>query len=166
MKKSTKVNQLKANAVKTTTSKKPKEETVTENSEITEDYEEEVEDYSKEFFNSDSYYSFISKNNLPGIDPRNYKNSDYNKIDIITPEDKRITSDIMTLAEYTRVISERAQQIEHGATIFINIKSETNPIKIAEQEILEKKCPLNIHRYITRNILEVWQVNEMCIPFK
>lgn len=127
---------------------------------ITDDYEEEV------FFNSSSYNSFIKKNNIEVLGDELYTNNNIHRIDIIVPDDKRITSEIMTLAEYTRVISERAKQIENGAPIFCDIKGEINLIKIAEMEIALKCCPMKVTRYLTKNIKEIWNINQMVAPFK
>lgn len=129
----------------------------------------EVEDNFDEeaFFNSDSYINFIKKNNIEMLGDDIYTSNDLHKVDIVVPNDKRITSEIMTLAEYTRVVSERAKQIENGSPIFINdIKGENNPIKIAEMEILDKKSPMLITRFLYKNIKEIYAVNEMIIPFK
>jgi DNA-directed RNA polymerases I, II, and III subunit RPABC2 len=130
------------------------------------DLEEEEGYENSEFFNADSYNAFIKKNNLQVLDPSLYSNNDVNRVDIITPIDQRITADKMSSAEYTRVVSERAKQIENGATPFVDYGIETDPIKIAEMEILQKKSPLIINRYINKYILEQWTVNELAIPFK
>ena len=47
----------------------------------------------------------------------------------------------------------------------MDIEDESNPIKMAEMEIRMKKCPLSIVRYISSNIAEVWEVNELNIPY-
>lgn len=127
---------------------------------IIDDYEEEV------FFNTNSYNNFIKKNNIEFLGNEMYTNNNTHKIDIVVPKDKRITSEIMTLAEFTRVISERAKQIENGAPIFCDTNGETNLIKIAEMEIALKCCPMKITRFITTNIKEIWAISEMVPPFK
>lgn len=131
---------------------------------IEDDGEIDVED-DGEFFNEDSYNAFTKRNGIELLSESNYINNDLHKIEIVTPNDKRITSEILTLAEYTRVISERAKQIENGSMIFVDIGKETNLIKIAEMEILQKKCPIKVIRYITPHIKEIYSVNEMIIPF-
>jgi DNA-directed RNA polymerase I, II, and III subunit RPABC2 len=99
------------------------------------------------------------------LDPKNYVDNSLHKIDIVTPNDYRISSEIMSIAEYTRVISERSSHIQKGAKIFIEVGLESDPIKIAKNELKQKKSPMEIRRYTSRNILEVWSVNEMIIPF-
>lgn len=128
--------------------------------------EEEMEFEEEQFFNEDSYKNFIKKYDIDLLDNSLYTDNDIHKKDIVVPNDKRITSEIMTLAEYTRVISERAKQIYDGSPIFTNVENEFNPIKIAEKEVREKKCPLKISRYITRHIKEEFSVNEMVPPFQ
>lgn len=129
--------------------------------EIIDNYDEQ------EFFNKDSHTNFIKKNNIDVLDSEMYTNNDLHKIDIYGSDDTRQTSEIMTLAEYTRVVSERAKQIENGSPIFIqDIGDESNPIIIAEMEIVQKKCPMLITRYLSANIVEIYKVNEMIIPFK
>lgn len=142
------------------TDKKTKPITKSLNSEEITNYEEE------KFFNKDSFKNFITKTGIDVLGDDMYISNDIHKEDIITPNDKRISSEIMTLAEYTRILSERAKQIENGSPIFIDIKNESNPIKIAEQEILLKKCPMKITRYMTKHIVEIYEVNEMIIPFQ
>ena len=128
--------------------------------EVIDDYEEEV------FFNKDSYNSFIKKNNIEMLGDDLYTYNDLHHIDIVAPNNYRITSEIMTEAEHTRVISERVKQIENGSPIFIDPGNETDPIRLAEKEIREKMSPIKIERYLSKTIKEIWDVNEMAIPFK
>lgn len=116
-------------------------------------------------FNKESEILFITSNNIEvlGVDPSTDNN--LHKEIIITPKDKRIMSDIMTSFEYTRVISERSKQIENNSPIFCDRGDETDIGKIAEMEILQKKCPINITRHLYKNIVEIWDVNEMVPPF-
>lgn len=109
--------------------------------------------------------NFIKKN-ADIQDESLYTENNLHKIIKIVPDDKRIMSEIMSRAEYARVIAERAKQIENGAPIFINIDNEVNPIKIAEMEIRQKKSPMKIHRPINQQLMEIWRVNEMVTPFK
>ena len=132
----------------------------------------EADDAEEIFFSQDSYEAFTKKYNIemlgkdiPVGDGNVHTNNNLHHIDIITPDDRRITSEIMTKFEYTRIVAERAKQIENGSMPFINIGTESDPIKIAEQEIRKKQCPMQIKRKITKNIIEIWRVNEMIPPF-
>lgn len=98
------------------------------------------------------------------LDPKNYVDNNLHKIDIVAPNEYRITSEVLTVAEYTRVISERASHIASGAKIFIDVRLESDPIRIAKNELKQKRSPMQIRRYTSRNICEIWDVNEMIIP--
>lgn len=96
-------------------------------------------------------------------------NVDMTKEIIIVEPDKRITSQIMTRAEYCEVLSNRAKHIENSKNnlVFVDIENEIDPIEMAKKEIKHKKCPLSIVRMYGygSNIGEIWEVNEMTIPF-
>ena len=102
--------------------------------------------------------------------PYHIYDPDQNKLDthttmkIIAPE-KRKTSDIMTTLEYSAVVSKRAQQIEDGSTVYINADGVTDAIRIAKLEIEQRKCPLSIRRDYNSFMAEIWDVNELGVPF-
>jgi len=83
---------------------------------------------------------------------------------IVSKPANRITSDIMTLYEYTEVVSIRAAQIEKGAIVYVNIDGLTDPVKMAEREIEQKKCPLSIQRKLNQTLIELCPVNDLAIP--
>ena len=76
-----------------------------------------------------------------------------------------MSSEVITKFEFTDVVSNRAKQIENGSPIFVDIKNESDPIKMAEMEIRMRSCPLSIRRIIGNNICEIWDVNDMIIPY-
>ncbi len=125
-------------------------------------------EFDEDVFDESAYTHLTQKYNLQFMDPSNYENNDIHKQDIVVPKECRMTSEIMSQAEYTRILSERAQQIQNGAMIFIHLAGETTAQEIAISEIRQKKCPMSIVRHITNNklIKEIWDVNEMIIPFK
>lgn len=86
----------------------------------------------------------------------------------VRPKD-RITSEVMTKFEYAEVISIRAKHIEDGDQPFTDVGDLQDPIDMAKKEIADKKCPLSIVRNRTfegdTTIAELWQVNEMAIPY-
>ena len=122
----------------------------------------------EKFFNKDAYNFLIKKYGMNMLSADTYINNDIFKEDIIVPNEFRQSSEIMTQAEYIRVVSERSKQIENGSRYFIELTNETEPNEIAINEIKQKKCPLSIVRYVANNktIKEIWNVNEMIIPFK
>ena len=109
-------------------------------------------------------YHFNKKIQFRVFDPEKYVNDTHKEI-IVVPKQYRKTSEVITKFEYTDVTSNRAKQIENGSTIFTDIKDESDPIKMAEMEIRMKRCPLSIRRMISNNICEIWDVNEMLIPY-
>lgn len=127
------------------------------------EYSEELNAFSNSKF---STRASTIKYDIGILDDEYYINNDLHKHDIIVPNDKRMMSEIMTSFEYTRVISERAKMIENGSPIFCKYGNESSPIKIAEMEVMQKKCPIKIQRPLTKNIYEIWRVNEMIVPFK
>ena len=128
------------------------------------------------------------------VDPENEDYSDYEsdedifkeeeetplkddiKIIYRVPDDERITTNILSLFEMTKIVGLRAQQIANGNTdnpvIFVDAEDIINSASIekekemAEKEILEKRCPYKIRRtYQQGNItyFEEFDVNEMII---
>lgn len=83
---------------------------------------------------------------------------------IILHEEHRRTSDVMTIFEYTNIISQRALQINAGGPCYTNVDDLTNPLEMATKELQDKKCPLNIQRSITDKIYEQWSANELSLP--
>lgn len=92
------------------------------------------------------------------------------------PNEKRITSDIMSQAEMTEAISIRCSQIAQNAVIMVDITgmSVDDPIVIAKMEISARRCPLILRRVIYRlsdrktgavtDVVEDWDINEMIYP--
>jgi len=79
---------------------------------------------------------------------------------IVHPENRR-TSNIMTKYQFSKIIGVRAQQISQDSKLFINRGLLDDPLKMAEAELLQNRCPLAIKRYIGLNYYEIWQCNEM-----
>jgi DNA-directed RNA polymerases I, II, and III subunit RPABC2 len=86
------------------------------------------------------------------------------ELTIVSASERR-TSDKMTAAEYTEIISVAALQLANGErNPWVDIGDETNPILIAEMEVKMRKCPLCIERVLGNDTAEIWKVNEMIIP--
>ena len=100
------------------------------------------------------------------FNPDIYKLEPVKNIIIVSPE-KRITSDIMTVAEYCEVVGNRAKHIENSKNfvVFTDVEGESDPIEMAKKEIKDKRCPLSIVRMYGERIGEIWEVNEMIYPF-
>ena len=76
---------------------------------------------------------------------------------------KRITTRYMTKYERARVLGTRALQISMNAPVMVDIGSETDPLKIAQKELRERKIPMIIRRYLPDNSYEDWNLDELII---
>lgn len=87
---------------------------------------------------------------------------------VIMPPEKRITPSIMSRYEQTECISIRAVQIEKNGKCFVKTSANT-PTEMAEQELLMRKTPLRIRRFLGHKnyngklyeVYEDWNPNEM-----
>ena len=75
--------------------------------------------------------------------------------------DARTTTPFLTKYEKARVIGARALQISKNAPILVNIKDETDPILIAEEELRAQKIPFIIRRFLPDGSYEDWAVKEL-----
>lgn len=126
------------------------DEIVKEDESVGSDYEEEEEE---EF---DTAFDQKSEEDL--------NNSDYyRKIKIVDPGE-RITSDIMSLYEYSEVIGIRTLQIEKGSFIFTDVSFLNDARDMAIKELFDRKCPLIVIRQISEFEQEHWKCNEMGFP--
>ena len=72
------------------------------------------------------------------------------------------TLPIMTKYEKTRILGQRAKQLETGAKAFIDIPNGVyRGITIAEMELKEKKIPFIIRRPLPNNGFEYWKVEDL-----
>lgn len=78
------------------------------------------------------------------------------------PAKEKITTRFLTKYEKARIIGARALQISKNAPIMVEPKpGEWDPLKIAEKELLERKIPFIIRRYLPDNSYEDWRVDEL-----
>lgn len=81
----------------------------------------------------------------------------------ITPNDKRISKNVMTKFEMIRVIGEREKQITMGAKPLIKQNNNSDNLTYKEIVIEELKMnmtPLKIKRLVNGKY-EIWKVNEL-----
>lgn len=71
------------------------------------------------------------------------------------------TSPYMTKYEKTTIIGTRAHQLSDNAPPMINIGKETDPIKIALEELKQKKLPITIRRHLPDGSYEDWMTSEL-----
>lgn len=86
-----------------------------------------------------------------------------NDLAISKPED-RITSNIMTIYEFSYVLAIRARHIDDGGPVYVDIEGLTTTRAMAMREIVQKKSPLSIMRKLSKNRAEIWAVNDLTIP--
>jgi DNA-directed RNA polymerase I, II, and III subunit RPABC2 len=82
---------------------------------------------------------------------------------IIVPMDDRITSNILTKFEIARIISVRATQIEKNNECYVDVSGLSNPVDMAERELVSGNCPISIIRMLNETVGEVWHANEMTV---
>lgn len=76
--------------------------------------------------------------------------------------DDRVTSIYMTHFERARILGLRASQIalHCRSTIPVDFNMHS-PLEIAEMELDAKKIPVIIRRYLSDNVYEDWDANEL-----
>ena len=79
------------------------------------------------------------------------------------PDKDRITTKFMTKYERARILGSRALQISKNAPLMVDPAGESDPYKLAEMELSEKKIPFIIRRYLPDGSYEDWKVNELYI---
>ena len=94
----------------------------------------------------------------------------------IVPDDKRRSSSVLSLFEFTEIISVRAAQISRGGAnaAMIDIPDGiTRSRDIAILELMARRCPLKVMRNMGRDVLpngkikkyvEQWSPNDMTHP--
>ena len=77
------------------------------------------------------------------------------------PDSQRITSKFMTKYERARILGCRALQISKNAPLMVDPGQESDPYKLAEIELAEKKIPFIVRRYLPDGSFEDWKVSEL-----
>lgn len=78
-------------------------------------------------------------------------------------EEDRITSKFMTKYERARILGTRALQISKNAPLMVDPGEESDPYRLAEVELSEKKIPFIVRRYLPDGSYEDWKVNELYV---
>ena len=82
------------------------------------------------------------------------------------PNELRSTTCYLTKYERARILGTRALQISKNAPILVDLEpGDTDPLKIAEKELLAKKIPFIIRRYLPDGSYEDWKVSELIIEY-
>lgn len=79
-----------------------------------------------------------------------------------TKNKERITSKFLTKYERARILGTRALQLSKNAPPMIGLlEGESDPYKVAERELTERKIPFIIRRYLPDQTYEDWKVSEL-----
>ena len=76
-------------------------------------------------------------------------------------KEDRIAPPFMTKYERARILGARALQISKNAPLCVDAEGETDPYKIAEKELQERKIPFLIRRYLPDGSFEDWSISEL-----
>lgn len=86
------------------------------------------------------------------------------KITTIVKPDDRISSNVLFITEYVRVIGKRAASIEQGDDYFVS--EGENALAIAEEEVKQGVSPIIVRRHLETDSgirCENWKIEEMII---
>jgi len=132
-----------------------------------EESEDELKKYVSEEENSDEEIELSDEDeNIQAMNKyiSNNKKSHINIRKFVKPED-RISSDRLTLYEYTDIVGNLANMISKRPLDFgVDLQGIVCPIARAKKIISERKCPFLLHRHINNVLTEVWNPNEMGFP--
>mmetsp|Transcript_3579 Transcript_3579/g.6546 ORF Transcript_3579/g.6546 Transcript_3579/m.6546 type:complete len:162 (-) Transcript_3579:259-744(-) len=76
---------------------------------------------------------------------------------------ERITTQYLTKYERARVLGTRALQISMNAPVMVDLEGETDPLRIAQKELRERKIPIVIRRYLPDGSFEDWGIDELIV---
>lgn len=71
----------------------------------------------------------------------------------------------MTKYERARILGTRALQISKNAPLMVEANDESDPYRLAEIELSEKKIPFIVRRYLPDGSYEDWKVSELFIEW-
>eukprot|EP00455_Lapot_gusevi_P037003 TRINITY_DN4125_c0_g3_i2.p1 TRINITY_DN4125_c0_g3~~TRINITY_DN4125_c0_g3_i2.p1 ORF type:complete len:110 (+),score=23.14 TRINITY_DN4125_c0_g3_i2:58-387(+) len=76
---------------------------------------------------------------------------------------ERNTTRYMTKYERARILGTRALQISMGAPVLVDVEGETDPLVIAQKELVQRKIPIVVRRYLPDGSYEDWAVEDLII---
>mmetsp|Transcript_24781 Transcript_24781/g.68326 ORF Transcript_24781/g.68326 Transcript_24781/m.68326 type:complete len:159 (-) Transcript_24781:246-722(-) len=76
---------------------------------------------------------------------------------------ERVTTRYLTKYERARVLGTRALQISMNAPVMVDLEGETDPLRIAEKELRERKIPIIVRRYLPDGSHEDWGIDELIV---
>lgn len=94
----------------------------------------------------------------------NLQDSNYYRTITVVPDNMRLTSDIMTMFEFSEIIGIRTLQIEKGSPVFTDVSELHTPYDMAIKELFDRQCPLKVIRKTGPFEQEEYKCNEMGFP--
>lgn len=87
-----------------------------------------------------------------------------NEVQYVTG-DERISFPFLTIFEKIMLVGTRTKQLSNGAisTIDVSVLDEITPLKIAEEELRQKRIPFKIERPMPNNKIEIWSLDELVL---
>merc|ERR1719215_2418244 len=73
----------------------------------------------------------------------------------------RKTTPYLTKYEKARILGARALQLSMNAPVMVEIDNETDPLLIAEKELILRQIPFVIRRFLPDGTYEDWRVTEL-----
>jgi DNA-directed RNA polymerases I, II, and III subunit RPABC2 len=73
----------------------------------------------------------------------------------------RTTTRYMTKYERARILGTRALQLSMNAPPLVDIRDETDPLRIAQMEMAENRIPIIVRRYLPDGSYEDWAASEL-----
>jgi DNA-directed RNA polymerase subunit K/omega len=92
------------------------------------------------------------------------QDSNYYRTITVVPDNMRLTSDIMTMFEFSEIIGIRTLQIEKGSPVFTDVSELHTPYDMAIKELFDRQCPLKVIRKTGPFEQEEYKCNEMGFP--
>lgn len=113
--------------------------------------------------NGDVTGASARKNRVGGLDELFATPSQEEAEDEEIRRQNRVTTPYMTKYEKARILGTRALQISMNAPVLVDLNGESDPLIIANKELLEKKIPLIVRRHLPDGSYEDWRVDELII---
>lgn len=83
------------------------------------------------------------------------------KDNLIIPDNKRISRNILTKYERVRLLGTRAKQISDGSKVFVKYDGAKSAMELAELELKHKVIPLKVKRPMPNGKYEIWKISEL-----
>jgi len=83
------------------------------------------------------------------------------KNNLIIPDNKRISRNILTKYERVRLLGTRAKQISDGSKVFVKYDGSKSARELAELELIHKVIPLKVKRPMPNGKFEIWKISEL-----